>query len=116
MVGIVAKNKRSTGSKNSGKIQSPLNKDPFAEVKVVAFSFSAKNREDAAFKQYSLLLRPEILQAHLDFDSKKGKIICIGAFDAQKDLADFGLKSKLLMVEWISYKDYQKRNAACVEY
>ena len=115
MVGIVAKNKRKSASKNSKKVQNPLNKDPFDELKVVAFSFSAKNREAAAYKQYSLLLKPEILQAHLDFDSKKGKIICISAFDAQKDLADFGLRTKLAMVEWISYKEYQKRNAQCSE-
>lgn len=97
-------------SKSKGSAASSV---PFDEVKVVAFNFSAKNREDAAYKQYNLLLRPEILQAHLDFDSKKGKIICISAFDAQKELSESGLATKLHLVEWIPYKEYQKRNAVC---
>ncbi|MEI7961037.1 MAG: hypothetical protein WCI04_01760 [archaeon] len=111
----MAENKRIAKSNKylSKKSNSIGNKDPFDELKIVAFNFSAKNRADAAYKQYNLLLKPEILQAHLNFDSKKGKIICIPAFDVQKDLADFGIKLKLSMVEWITYKEYQKRNAFC---
>lgn len=107
----MAKNKKSKSSKRSSR--PAQNSAPFDEVKVVAFSFSAKNRDDAAFKQYNLLLKPEILQAHLDFESKKGKIICIPAFDAQKELTNFGINPKLHSLEWIAYKEYQKRNASC---
>ena len=115
MVVFVVKVKNKSKSNKSLRYAPKLitNKDPFDELKVVAFSFSAKTREDAAYKQYNLLLKPEVLQAHLDFYSKKGKVICIPAFDIQKDFQEFGLKSKLSMVEWISYKEYQKRNVQC---
>ena len=88
-------------------------KQPFDEVKVVTFSFSPKDREETAFMQYNLLLKPEILQAHLDTESKKGKLICVPAFDIEGVLNEFGLRVKFSSVEWISYKEYRARNASC---
>lgn len=98
-------------SKSVSKADS--SKQPFDEVKVVTFSFSPKTKEETAFLQYNLLLRPEVLQAHLDVDTHKGKMVCITAFDAEKVLAEFNLKIKLLAVEWLAYKEYRKRNASC---
>ena len=89
--------------------------EPFGEVKIVAFNFSAKNRDDTAFLQYNLLLRPEVLQAHLDFETKRGFAVCIPAFDLAKGLTELGLNSKLSLVEWIPYKEYKARNNCVIE-
>ncbi|MCX6803132.1 MAG: hypothetical protein NTY48_01025 [Candidatus Diapherotrites archaeon] len=84
---------------------------PFNEVKLSSFKFSAKDREEAAFLQYSLLLKPEILQAHLDFSSKRGWMVSITNIKPSPFLADFGMKVKMISVEWLSYADYKKRNS-----
>jgi hypothetical protein len=99
--------------KSKSIVKSKVSNQPFDEVKVVAFSFSPKNREEIAFLQYNLLLKPEILQAHLDTQTHKGKLICITAFDAEKALGEAGLKVKLRSVEWILYKEYCERNTSC---
>ena len=92
---------------------SAVSKDPFDEVKLVSFSFAAKNRDDTAYLQYNLLLKPEVLQAHLDFEAKRGTAVCIPAFDLAKELSELGVSPKMLLVEWIPYKEYQKRNVSC---
>ncbi len=101
-------------AKRTQKSRKIVSKDsPFEEVKLVSFSFSLKDREDAAFLQYKLLLRPEVLQAHLDFSSQKGTAVGLPGVDFEKELSDLGLKHKFLLVEWLSYKEYQLRNSGC---
>lgn len=86
---------------------------PFWEVKLVFFNFSTKSRGEAAFLQYNLLLKPEILQLHLDFETKKGCAVCAPSFDLTKELSDAKIEHKLILVEWLPYKEYQERNVSC---
>ena len=114
MVKLKILSKKSSSNKNHFALKNHLAlKNPFDEVKVISFSFSSKNRDSTAFSQYNLLLKPEILQAHIDFDSKRGKLVCITAFDAEKELFASGLNPKMHSLEWISYKEYKLRNVSC---
>jgi len=90
---------------------------PFKDVKLYTFDFSGtKNAEDTAVIQYNLLLNPDILQAHLDFETKKGRVVLVPpivgflGFDLKKFLEDLGLKFKLESEDTISYEYLLSRN------
>jgi len=101
-------------AKKNQKQRNGFSKDvPFEEVKLVSFSFSLKDRNDVAYLQYKLLLKPEILQAHLDLVTQKGTIVGLPSIDIEKELSDLGIKHKFLLVEWLSYKEYRTRNSSC---
>jgi len=86
---------------------------PFEEVKVVSFSFSGvKTREDAAFIQYRLLLMPEVLQAHIDFASKRGLVARLAYPNFSTALKKLGLVPKFTSMEWIPYADFVRRNSS----
>lgn len=86
---------------------------PHGEVKIVTFSFHVANRDEAAYSQYKLLLNPGVLQAHLDFETKRGMAVGVPFFDFSAELTALGLKPKFLMVEWMNYKDFITRNNSC---
>jgi len=89
---------------------------PYEEVKVLHFSFNGiKSREDAAYIQYKLLLIPEVLQAHIDFNSKKGTIIRLPYANFSTKLRELGIEPKYSLVEWIPYIEMMKRNSSCIK-
>jgi hypothetical protein len=90
---------------------------PFKDVKLYTFDFSGpKSAEDTAVMQYNLLLNADILQAHLDFETKKGHIVLVPpvagfiGFDLKKVLKDLGIKFKLESEDTISYEYLLSRN------
>lgn len=83
---------------------------PFEKVKIVSFTFSADSREETAMKQYQLLLKPQILQVHIDFPTKKGMAVCLIDFDLEAALKDAGVSGKKTSEEIVTYKEYQRRN------
>ncbi|VVB74576.1 Uncharacterised protein [uncultured archaeon] len=89
---------------------------PFEEVKVLHFSFSGvKTKEDAAYIQYKLLLIPEVLQAHIDFNSKKGTIVRLPYANFSTKLRELGIEPKYKLVEWVPYSEMVKRNSSCLK-
>lgn len=89
---------------------------PFEEVKILHFYFSGlKTREDAAYLQYKLLLIPEVLQAHIDFNSKKGTIIRLPYANFSTKLRELGVEPKYSLVEWVPYEEMVKRNSLCLK-
>ncbi len=89
---------------------------PFEEVKFLHFSFSGiKTKEDVAYLQYKLLLIPEVLQAHIDFNSKKGTIIRLPYANFSTKLRELGIEPKYSLVEWVPYDEMMKRNFVCMK-
>lgn len=49
---------------------------PFKTLKKLEFSIEGlKTRDDAAFLQYRLLIKPEIIRCHIEFSSQKGSLL-----------------------------------------
>ena len=78
---------------------------PFEKLVLLEFSFSGtKNPEDTAFAQYNLLLNEEVLQAHLDFETKQGKIVILPEFDLPKEMKKLGIEYKLIEETILPYE------------
>jgi hypothetical protein len=87
---------------------------PFREVKLYEFTFQGpKSAEECAFAQYRLLLNEDVLQAHLDFSTKKGKVVVVSKimpiFSVKKELESLGLKCKYESEETLTYEYYLGR-------
>ncbi|MBU0636066.1 hypothetical protein KKE06_03500 [Candidatus Micrarchaeota archaeon] len=49
---------------------------PFKTVQKLAFKIEGlKDRDDAAFLQYQLLIKPEILRCHIEFSNQQGTLV-----------------------------------------
>ncbi len=84
---------------------------PFDKVLLVKFSISnIKDREDAAFIQYNLLLRDEILQGHVDFSSKKASIVVLPGKNVEEILREEGIKYWIDSKETLSYEELIENN------
>ena len=69
-----------------------------------------KTQDETSKKQYDLLLKKEVLQAHLEFKTKTGisifSIVCV----PEKILESIGLKFKIKSKETISYTKILREN------
>lgn len=111
---IVVSKEKKVNPQSQENINQP--RAPFEEVKVLHFSFSGlKTREDAAYIQYKLLLIPEVLQAHIDFASKKGIIVRLPYANFSTKLRELGIDPKYKLVEWVPYSEMLKRNSPCIK-
>jgi hypothetical protein len=84
---------------------SKYGKVPFQEVVVVSFKFSGpKNREETAETQYHLLLKEEVLQAHLEYSTGFGKMVLLPQKNPEQILKEVNLKYSIESRETISYE------------
>ena len=96
---------------SKGMKGAPLEKKPFEEVKLAKFHFNDKlSKEEVAYAQYQLLLKQEILQAHLEYSTKIGIVIGLPFFDFSLELKNLGLEPKFKMVQWMSYNEMVAKN------
>jgi len=71
------------------KQQEKFGNTPLSKIGRIELSLQhLSTREEAAFLQYQLLVKPEILQCHIDFETKTGSIV----FDSEKTSASQILK------------------------
>ena len=89
---------------------------PYREVQLVEFSYSnVENQEENSVTQYNLLLNEEVIQAHLEFEKRKGTIVMtIGSNPEQllrKEGFDYEMISKkIIPYEMVLEKNYQFQN------
>lgn len=89
---------------------SKFGKIPFKEVLLVEFSFQSNSKEETSQKQYSLLLNDDIIQAHLEHETKKGIAILTLDTNPEIILKAQGIKYNILSREKISYEEVVKQN------
>jgi len=84
---------------------------PLHEVKIVVFEFSGgKGRDDVAFAQYNLLLSENVLQAHLEPESKQGKVVSTVSFNLPEAMQKLGLSCSVVSEKTVSYETLLSMN------
>jgi hypothetical protein len=83
---------------------------PYKDVLLVEFSFDSPSHQETAFKQYKFLLQDEVIQAHLEHETKKGIAILINQGNPEQILKkqDFGYK--IISREIIPYEEVLEKN------
>ncbi|MDD4250947.1 MAG: hypothetical protein PHX27_02025 [Candidatus ainarchaeum sp.] len=83
---------------------------PYGEVQLIEFSFEMKTQEDTSLTQYKLLLNDEIIQAHLEFSTKKGIMIITKELNPEQLLKKENIDYKIISKEIISYEKVLESN------
>jgi predicted metal-binding protein len=83
---------------------------PYKDVLLVEFSYSVKNQSENSKKQYDLLLNDNVIQAHLEFSKKVGKMVLENNSNPEQLLKKEGFEYKIISRQTISYEKVLESN------
>ncbi len=84
---------------------------PYKEVQLIEFSYSnVKNQDDNSLKQYNLLMNDEVIQAHIEFSTKKGIMILSLGQNPEQLLKKENFDYKIISKKVIPYEKVLESN------
>ncbi len=89
---------------------SKFGKLPFKEVLLVEFSFQSNSKEETSQKQYYLLLNDDIIQIHLEHETRRGIAILTTEINPETIFRKENLKYTIQSREKILYEEVVKHN------
>ncbi len=84
---------------------------PYKDVQFIEFGFSGViDQEQVAFLQYRLLMAEEVIQAHLEFGKKTGRMVMLTLVNPETVLKRVGIHYSIISRETIPYEEVVKLN------